>query len=309
VQSPICSCRCVGLPLFMLRSVHFEYLMCAMVEVSESALAAILGELRNLAASNVVITQQYEAFRVDFAANAAAIIGRLSTLERAVYSPLPQHLASGGVDAASCATTLPSLFSHPPSNAPVPDLSSLPCGGHLSVAHGQQAPPPTMCAVWACPVCGQPMKDASSFKSHVSKLYHAKKRCRPRCYLDIARSRHRKMVVNFLGPTDAAKGDSFVNQFYAHVVVACSSRMTELESHSSVYGWLRQHLPSDVDVVPVHVTHVGALTSSSSPSSFSSSGPHSGSSYSPQSSSHESFGCSGADAVASAPGFDLNARL
>ena len=50
--------------------------MCAMVEVSESALAAILGELRNLAASNVVISQQYEAFRVEHAANAAAIIRR-----------------------------------------------------------------------------------------------------------------------------------------------------------------------------------------------------------------------------------------
>ena len=107
------------------------------------------------------------------------------------------------------------------------------------------------------------MKDASSFKSHVSKLYHAKKRVRPRCQVDIARSRHRKMVVNFHGLTDAARGDSFVDQFYAHVVVACSSRMTAIESHTSVYGWLRQHFPSDVELVPVYVTRVGASTSSS----------------------------------------------
>jgi len=152
--------------------------MLAMVEVSESALFAILGELRSLAASNVAITQQYQAFRAEHAANAAAVIGRLSTLERAVYSPLPQHSASGGVDAASCATTMPSQFAHPPSFAPVPDLSSLPCGGYVSHADGLQAPPPTPCAKWACPVCGKPMKDASSFKSHVSKLYHAKKRAR-----------------------------------------------------------------------------------------------------------------------------------
>lgn len=289
------------------------YLMLAMVEVSDSALAAILGELRILTASNVAITHQYEAFRAEVAANAAAVIGRLSTLERAVYSPLPQHSASGGVDAASCATTMPSQFAHPPSFAPVPDLSSLPCGGYVSHADGMQAPPPTPCAKWACPVCGKPMKDASSFKSHVSKLYHAKKRVRPRCQVDIARSRHRKMVVNFHGLTDAARGDSFVDQFYAHVVVACSSRMTAIESHTSVYGWLRQHFPSDVELVPVYVTRVGASTSSSSssvrsPSSVSSSVPHSGSNYSSRSSSHDSFGCSGHEDVASAPGCEQNAR-
>jgi hypothetical protein len=43
----------------------FVYLMLAMVEVSESALAAILGELRILTASNVAITHQYEAFRAE----------------------------------------------------------------------------------------------------------------------------------------------------------------------------------------------------------------------------------------------------
>ena len=289
------------------------YLMLAMVEVSESALAAILGELRILSASNVAIAHQYEAFRAEVAANAAAVIRRLSTLERAVYSPLPKHSASGGDDAASCATPMPSQFAHPPSFAPVPDLSLLPCGGYVSHADGLQAPPPTPCAKWACPVCGKPMKDASSFKSHVSKLYHAKKRVRPRCQVDIARSRHRKMVVNFHGHTDAARGDSFVDQFYAHVVVACSSRMTAIESHTSVYGWLRQHFPSDVEMVPVYVTRVGASISSNSssvrsPSSVSSSVQHSGSNYSSRSSSHDSFGCSGLEDVASAPGCEQNAR-
>jgi hypothetical protein len=294
--------------------------MCAMVEVSESALFAILGELRSLAASNVAMSQQYQAFREEHAANAAAIIGRLSILERAVNSPQPQHSASGGDDSAACVSSMPSLFAHPPSYAPVPDVSALPCGGHDRFADGQQ-PSASPSAMWACPVCGKPMKNASSFKSHVSKLYHAQKRSRPRCFVDISRSRHRKMVVNFHGHTDAARRDSFVNQFYAHVVVACSSRMTELESHNSVYGWLRQQFPSDVDMVPGYVSHVCAFTSSSSvcaftssssasarsPSSVSSSGPLSGSSAS-RSSSHDSFGGTGHDLVASAPGFEDHAR-
>jgi hypothetical protein len=111
-----------------------------MVEVTENALVAILGELRSIAASNAAITQQNQAIRDANAANAAAIIGRLSDLERAVYCHPPQHSASGGDDAVACASTMPSLFARPHSYAPVPDLSALPSGGHDRFADGEQSP-------------------------------------------------------------------------------------------------------------------------------------------------------------------------
>ena len=347
----------------MFCSDHLVYLMYAMVEVPDGVLGAVLDELRNISASNAAITRQHQIISDQNAANAAAIdataaaiMGRLANLERAINLHPPQHSASGVDDASACATVIPSSLAHAHSYPPVPVFAALPTGGQVRFAVAQQYPPqhsasggddaaacapaipssfahqlsyapvPVLAAppsggqvrfadpqqpllwasvrlVFACPVCGAPQNGAQSFKSHVSKLYHAAKRRRPKCCVDISRPRHRDMVVNFPGHTDAARGACFVNQFYDVVREACSSQKSEHESHTAIYGWLRQRFPCDVEMVPGHVSASSSSSSSRSPSSSGFSGPPS-SAVASRSTSRSSIESTGPEFVALAPGYE-----